>query len=143
MKHRGEWQRLLDGEVSALDGIEELIRWDGPSQFFHRWVLEPDITVAGHTFDVGDRVGMLFGSAERDPRRFDDPDRFDVGRADSGHIGFGAGMHFCVGAALARQELAVSLEGLVNRFPNLELAEEPVYHPTFVIRGLAALRVAT
>ncbi len=141
MKHPDQWQRLLSQEVTAGDGIEELIRWDGPSQFFHRWVLEPDVTIAGHTFDVGDRVGMLFGSAERDPRRFDDPDAFDVGRADSGHIGFGGGMHFCVGAALARQELVVSLAGLVDRFPNLEMVEEPTYNPTFVIRGLKALKV--
>ena len=141
MKHRDQWQRLLSQEVTADDGIEELIRWDGPSQFFHRWVLEPDVTIAGHTFEVGDRVGMLFGSAERDPRRFDDPDTFDVGRADSGHIGFGGGMHFCVGAALARQELVVSLAGLVDRFPNLEMVEEPTYNPTFVIRGLKALHV--
>jgi cytochrome P450 len=142
MKHRDEWRRLVDHEVEAEAGIEELIRWDGPSQFFHRWVLEPDITIAGHTFEVGDRIGMLFGAGERDPRRFADPDRFDVGRGDSGHLGFGAGMHFCVGAALARQELAVSLDGLVERFPGLEVVEEPVYNPTFVIRGLTALRVS-
>ncbi len=141
MKHRDQWQRLLDGDVDATTGIEELIRWDGPSQFFHRWVLEPDVSIAGHTFEVGDRVGMLFGSAERDPRRFDDPDRFDVGRGDGSHIGFGAGMHFCVGAALARQELAVSLAGLVNGFGSMEMVEEPVYNPTFVIRGLQSLRL--
>ncbi|MDH3293177.1 MAG: cytochrome P450 [Acidimicrobiia bacterium] len=142
MKHRDQWQRLLDGDVAAQDGIEEMIRWDGPSQFFHRWVLEPGIVIAGQALEVGDRVGMLFGAAERDPRRFDDPDRFDIGRADSGHIGFGGGLHFCVGAALARQELMVSLDRLVKRFPDLELAEEPSYHQTFVIRGLTGLRVS-
>jgi cytochrome P450 len=103
--------------------------------------LEPDVEIAGQRFEVGDEVVMLFGSAERDPRRFDDPDRFDVGRGDTAHIGFGGGIHFCVGAPLARQELAVSLEGLVARFPNLTLVEEPEYHPTFVIRGLKRLLV--
>ena len=84
---------------------------------------------------------MLFGAAERDPRRFDDPDRFDVGRGDTAHIGFGGGIHFCVGAPLARQELEVSLAGLVERFPDLSLAAEPEYHPNFVIRGLTGLRL--
>lgn len=84
---------------------------------------------------------MLFGSAQRDPRRFTDPDRFDVGRGDTAHIGFGGGIHFCVGAPLARQELEVSLEGLVRRFPDLTLAQEPAYQPNFVIRGLQALHL--
>jgi cytochrome P450 len=90
---------------------------------------------------VGDEVAMLFGSAERDPRRFTDPDRFDVGRGDTAHIGFGGGIHFCVGAPLARQEIEVSLRTLVERCPDLELVAEPHYHPTFVIRGLSALEV--
>jgi len=102
-------------------------------------VLEPSVEIAGQPMAVGDEVAMLFGSAERDPRHFADPDRFDVGRGDSTHIGFGGGIHFCVGAPLARLELAVSLAGLVDRFPDLTLAEEPSYHPTFVIRGLERL----
>ena len=84
---------------------------------------------------------MLFGAAERDPRRFDDPDRFDIGRGDPAHIGFGGGIHFCVGAPLARQEIEVSVAGIATRFPELALAAEPGYHPTFVIRGLNALRL--
>ena len=105
-------------------------------------MLEPGVEIAGQPMQVGDEVAMLFGSAERDPRRFDDPDRFDVGRGDTAHIGFGGGIHFCVGAPLARQELAVSLEGLVTSFPALTLVEEPEYHPTFVIRGLKRLLVS-
>jgi cytochrome P450 len=142
MKHPGEWRRLVKGEVDARTAIEELLRWDAPLQLFERWVLEPGIEIAGQPLAVGDEVAMLFGAAERDPRRFDDPDRFDVGRGDTAHIGFGGGIHFCVGAPLARQELDVSLAGLVARFPDLELAEEPAYHPTFVIRGLTRLRLA-
>ncbi|HEY5663270.1 MAG TPA: cytochrome P450 [Ilumatobacter sp.] len=141
MKHPAQWARLVSGEVDAKTAIEELLRWDAPLQLFERWVLEPGVEIAGHRFDVGDEVVMLFGSAERDPRRFDDPDRFDVGRGDTAHIGFGGGVHFCVGAPLARQELAVSLEGLVAAFPALALVEEPRYHPTFVIRGLQRLLV--
>ena len=85
---------------------------------------------------------MLFGSAQRDPRRFADPDRFDVGRNEPAHIGFGGGIHFCIGAPLARKELTRSLTGFVERFPNLELVAEPTYHPTFVIRGLTALELS-
>lgn len=142
MKHPAEWARLVTGEVDGKTAIEELLRWDAPLQLFERWVLEPGVEIAGQRFDVGDEVVMLFGSAERDPRRFDDPDRFDVGRGDTAHIGFGGGIHFCVGAPLARQELAVSLDGLVAAFPTLTMVEQPEYHPTFVIRGLKRLLVS-
>jgi cytochrome P450 len=142
MRHRDEWQRLVRGEVDARVAVEEMLRWDSPLQLFERWVLEPGVEIAGQALAVGDEVAMLFGSAERDPRRFIDPDRFDVGRGDTAHIGFGGGIHFCVGAPLARQEIEVSLRTLVERRPDLELAAEPRYHPTFVIRGLAALEVA-
>ena len=84
---------------------------------------------------------MLFGAAQRDPRRFTDPDRFDVGRGDLAHIGFGGGIHFCVGAPLARQEIEVSVAGLAARFPDLEQVVEPTYEPNFVIRGLTGLEL--
>jgi cytochrome P450 len=139
--HRDQWERLVRGEVPARVAVEELIRWDAPLQLFERWVLEEDVIIAGQELAVGDEVAMLFGSAERDPRRFPDADRFDVGRADAGHIGFGGGIHFCVGAPLARLELEVALAALVRRFPDLELVEPPSYQPSFVIRGLQALHL--
>ena len=94
-----------------------MLRWDASSQLFERWVIEPGVEIAGNAVEVGQEVAMLFGSAQRDPRRFDDPDRFDAGRGDNGHIGFGAGIHFCVGAPLAHVELEISLAGIVTRFP--------------------------
>jgi cytochrome P450 len=142
MLHPGEWARLVRGDVPAKVAVEELLRWDAPLQLFERWVLEPGVVIAGQELDVGQEVAMLFGAAERDPRRFDEPDRFDVGRNDPAHIAFGGGIHFCVGAPLARQEIEVSLAGLVRRFPNLEMAVEPTYHPNFVIRGLTGLQLA-
>lgn len=84
---------------------------------------------------------MLFGAAERDPRRFDEPDRFDAGRGDTAHIGFGGGIHFCVGAPLARQEIEVSVAALAARFPDLTMTDEPSYQPNFVIRGLEGLHL--
>jgi cytochrome P450 len=143
MHHRDQWQRLVSGEVDAKAAVEELLRWDAPLQLFERWVLEPGVEIAGQPMAVGDEVAMLFGAAERDPGRFADPDRFDVGRGDTAHIGFGGGIHFCVGAPLARQELEVSLRGLVERFPDLTLVDEPTYHPSFVIRGLTGLSLRT
>ena len=139
MTHRDQWRRLTGGEVDAATATEELLRWDSPLQMFERWVLEPGTEIAGQPMAVGEEVAMLFGSAQRDPRRFDEPDRFDIGRGDPAHIGFGGGIHFCVGAALARHELAVALADLVANFPDVELAAEPVNHPTFVIRGLTEL----
>ena len=141
LDHRDQWQRLIDGEVDPAVAVEELLRYDSPLQMFDRWVLEPGVEIAGRAMAVGDRVAMLFGSAQRDPRRFDAPDRFDVGRGDPAHIGFGGGIHFCVGAPLARMELAVALSDLVRRFPGVEIGAEPVRHPAFVIRGLTELRL--
>jgi cytochrome P450 len=104
-------------------------------------VLEEGVEIAGQPIAVGDEIAMLFGAAQRDPRRFDDPDRFDIARGDTAHIGFGGGIHFCVGAPLARMEIEVSLAGLAARFPAIEMAAEPEYHPNFVIRGLTALHL--
>lgn len=143
MHHPDEWRRLTSGEVAPGDSVEELLRYDAPLQMFERWVLDDGVEIAGQRMEVGQEVAMLFGSAQRDPRRFDDPDRFDIGRNDAAHIGFGGGIHFCIGAPLARMELAVSVAGIIDRFPDLTLATEPEYHPTFVIRGLQELRLTT
>jgi cytochrome P450 len=141
LARRDEWNRLVSGDVAPKVAVEELLRFDSPLQMFERWVLEDGVEIAGQQLRIGDEVAMLFGSVQRDPQRFANPDRFDVGRGDTAHIGFGGGIHFCVGAPLARQEIEVSLAGLVQRFPELQIAAEPVYHPTFVIRGLTALRL--
>jgi len=141
MLHRDQWDRVVSGAVTSRTAVEEMLRWDSPLQLFERWVLEPDVEIAGQRVEIGQEVAMLFGSAERDPRRFDEPDRFDIGRGDQAHIGFGGGIHFCVGAPLARLELDVALAGLAARFPTLELVEMPAYQPNFVIRGLERLRV--
>ena len=143
LTHRDQWRRLVAGEVDTATAVEELLRWDSPLQMFARWVLEPGVAIAGQPLAVGEQVAMLFGSAQRDPRRFHHPDRFDVARGDPTHVGFGGGIHFCVGAPLARHELAVALADLVANFPEIELAADPVYHPTFVIRGLTQLRLTT
>jgi len=142
MHHRDQWQRLVDGEVEPRVAVEELLRYDPPLQLFERWVLEEGVQIAGRQMKLGEEVAMLFGSAQRDPRRFPDASRFDVARGDAAHIGFGGGIHFCVGAPLARLELEIALAGLVRLFPSLSLVSEPAYLPNFVIRGLAAVHVS-
>lgn len=139
----GQWNRLVAGEVPAAVAVEEMVRFDAPLQLFERWVLDEGVEIAGQPMRVGDEVAMLFGSANRDPRKFPDPDRFDIGRGDATHVGFGGGIHFCVGAALARLELEVALGSLVSACPDLHLAGAPVrYHDTFVIHGLRSLQVS-
>lgn len=138
--HPDQWSRVAAGEVESATAVEEMLRWDAPLQLFERWVLDDGVEIGGRTFAVGERVGMMFGSANRDPRRFPDADAFDVGRGDATHIGFGGGLHFCIGAPLARLELEVSLS-LLRRYPRIEAIETPAYQPYFVIRGLEALRL--
>lgn len=141
LRHPGEWDRVVTGEVPARVAVEEMLRWDPPLHLFERWVLEEGVEIAGQAIEVGQEVAMLFGAAQRDSRRFDDPDRFDIARGDTAHIGFGGGIHFCVGAPLARQEIEVSVAGLAARFPKLEVVVEPTYEPNFVIRGLTGLQL--
>lgn len=120
--------------------IEELMRYDTPLQMFERWVLE-DIEVRGHTIRKGQEVALLFGSANHDPAVFSDPERLDVERRDNPHISFGAGIHYCLGAPLARIELAASFGALLAKAPGLRLEREPQWKPGYVIRGLERLDV--
>ena len=142
LRHPEQWARLVEGEVEPEQAVEELIRWDPPLQLFERWVLEDGVEIAGEPVPRGAKVALLFGSANRDPRVFDDADAFEVGRVNaSEHIGFGGGIHVCIGAPLARIELPAALGTLVARAPGLSLAEEPRRNRAFVIWGLEALDV--
>ena len=120
--------------------VEELIRYDSPLQLFERTAVA-DTQIADVLVPQGGKIAALLGAANRDPAVFADPDRFDVARADNPHIGFGAGIHFCVGAPLARVELQSSLATLLDRFPALTLAGPPERRPEFVIRGVKNLPV--
>jgi cytochrome P450 len=120
--------------------VEELMRWDTPLQVFERWVLE-DVEIGGVPVPRGAELGLLFGSANRDPEVFADADALDVGRDPNPHVSFGAGVHFCLGAPLARLELQTSFATVLRRLPGLELVEEPTWRPGYVIRGLEGLRV--
>jgi cytochrome P450 len=142
-RHPEEWQRVAAGEVAAAPAGEELIRYDPPLQMFERWVLSDDFTMDDAHVPRGAKIALLFGSANRDPRVFEDPDRFDVGRENAvQHIGFGGGIHVCIGAPLARVELEASLDALRRYWPDFSLRTEPRRTGAFVIWGLQALELA-
>ena len=139
-RHPDRLKELRADRALLPTAIEELLRFDTPLQMFERWVLEP-ITVRGVEIPRGAELGLLFGSANRDPDVFDEPDELDLSRDPNPHLTFGAGIHFCLGAPLGRQELQISFATLMDRFPNLELVEEPRWKPNYIVRGLEGLRV--
>jgi cytochrome P450 len=120
--------------------IEELMRYDTPLQLFRRWVLA-EVEYMGFTFKPGDELGLMFGAANRDPRVFAEPAALDIKRDPNPHLAFGAGVHYCLGAPLARLELEIAFATLLARFPNLAISDEPRFKPKYVIRGLEALRL--
>lgn len=140
LRHPGQWRRLLADRSLVPLAVEELIRFDAPLQLFERTATAPT-TLAGHPVEPGEKVAALLGAAARDPEMFDRPDTLDVGRSPNQHLGFGAGIHYCVGAPLARVEIAAALDALLTRLPGLRLAGEPERRQEFVIRGLSTLPV--
>jgi cytochrome P450 len=142
LRHPEQLARLRADPGLLPTAVEELLRWDTPLQLFERWVLE-DLELDGVRLPRGAELGLVFGSANRDPAAFERPDRLDVGRRHNPHVTFGAGTHFCLGAALARLELATSFGTVLRRLPRLELDAEPVWGPGYVVRGLSELRVRT
>ncbi|MFN5996235.1 MAG: cytochrome P450 [Paracoccaceae bacterium] len=122
--------------------VEEILRFDPALHMFTRHAYE-DIEVMGHTFHRGDQVGLLLGAANRDPGVWEDPARFDPTRAPKPLATFGAGLHFCVGAPLARLELQIALPILFQHHPNLRLAAPPAYADVYHFHGLSALRLAS
>ena len=141
LRNRDEWHRVIDGWVAPAIAIEEMVRWDAPLQLFERWVLADDVEIAGHKLAFGDKVGLLFGSANRDPRAFDDPDTFRADRHAAHHIGFGGGTHHCLGAPLARLELDIGLASMAAAAPEMELRADPVRENAFTIHGYEAVHV--
>ncbi|MFF3711185.1 cytochrome P450 [Streptomyces phaeochromogenes] len=136
------------GQLAALradrglvgTAVEELMRYDTPLQLFERWVLD-EIEVDGTVIPRGSEVALLFGSANHDPAVFAEPEALDLARPENPHISFSAGIHYCIGAPLARIELAASMRALLDQAPSLRLAAEPERKPNFVIRGLEGLLV--
>ena len=139
-EHPEEYQRLLADPSLVPSAVEEVLRFYPPVQATVRFP-KRDVEVGGQTIGARQPVVVWLASANRDEAVFPEPDRFDIARAENRHLSFGLGIHFCLGAPLGRQELQISFSTLMDRFPSLELVEEPRWKTNYVIRGLEGLRV--
>jgi pimeloyl-[acyl-carrier protein] synthase len=139
--HRDQLERLQRSPELLATAVEELLRFDSPVQLTGRLLREP-VEIGGHTLQAGDWVLPLLGAANHDPAQFVDPDNLDIGRTPNPHLAFGRGIHFCLGAPLARVEGQLAIGALVRRFPKLQLAGEPVRRNQITLRGLSSLPVA-
>lgn len=141
MRFRSEWERLCSDPSLSKLAVEEVLRFDPPVLFTGRIAMEK-LEVGGEVLDEGDSALVLIGAANRDPLVFPNPDEFDVGRAKNPHLAFGMGIHYCLGAPLAKVEGQIALAVLARRLPTMELeSEDPPYRENIVLRGLAELPV--
>jgi cytochrome P450 len=141
LRHPEQRKRLQEDPGLITTAVEELLRFDGPVQRTAR-IPSEDVTFGGRTIGKGEMVMPFIGAADRDPRQFPDPDRLDLGRADNRHIAFGWGIHFCIGAPLARVEGQIAINTLLKRQPKLALGGTPQHRQSLTLRGLTTLPVA-
>jgi cytochrome P450 len=141
LRHPDQFERLRTDESVERSAVEEFLRYDSAVQFTGRLVKE-DVEIGGHHIRKGSGISTIVASANRDPAVFDDPDTLDIGRDPNPHLSFSAGIHYCLGAQLARMEGQIALSSLVRRFPKLKLAtEDLVWRPAPILRGVEALPV--
>lgn len=140
LRHPRQWQRLTADPALVEPAVEELIRFDAPLQLFER-TATTDVEIAGYHVAEGDKIAALLGAAARDPEVFTEPDTLDIGRSPNQHLGFGGGIHYCVGAPLARVEIDAALRALTTQLPDLSPGGTPQRRAEFVIRGLHTLPV--
>jgi cytochrome P450 len=141
LAHPDQLARLRARPAMVATAVEELLRYDPPIQVSGRVPLR-DIELDGQVLRRGQMVGILLGAVNRDPEAFPEPDRLDLTRAPNHHLAFGHGIHFCLGAPLARMVGAVALAALVTRFPGLSLAGDPRRRSDLHVRGFTSLPVA-
>jgi cytochrome P450 len=135
------WRQVVADPGLVASATEEMLRYDSSLQIFERTATR-EVVVHGTRVEEGQKIAALLGAANRDPAVFDEPDSFDARRAPNPHLAFGAGIHFCLGAPLARVEVQAVLAALRAQLPGLRLAADPPRRPEFVIRGLERLEVA-
>ncbi|MCP3474968.1 cytochrome P450 [Bradyrhizobium sp. CCGUVB1N3] len=135
-----QWQRLRDDPTLARNAFEEAVRFESPVQTFFRTTTR-EVEIGGARIGEGEKVLMFLGAANRDPRRWDKPDTYDITRRTSGHVGFGSGIHMCVGQLVARLEGEVMLSALVRRIAKIEITGEPKRRFNNTLRGLDSLPV--
>jgi len=141
LRHPDQLERLRRDPALGPTAVEELLRYESPVHVTAR-IATTDLEVGGVRLDAGEQAIVVVAAANHDPEVFADPDGLDVGRPDNRHLSFSAGMHYCLGAALARLEGEVAFDALLRRFPGLALADpEPHFREHFVLRGLRSLEL--
>ncbi|MEM8857118.1 MAG: cytochrome P450 [Chloroflexota bacterium] len=141
LQQRDKWDQWLGDPSLNRTAVEELMRYDTPLHIFDRWVLQ-DLEYNGIQFKQGNEVSLVLGAGNRDPKVFDQSDQLVLDRPKNQHVSLGGGIHFCIGAPLARLELQTSLPILMARFPHLQLAEQPQYANSYHFHGLETLLVS-
>jgi cytochrome P450 len=144
LQHPDQLRKLREDPALIKPAIEELLRYDGPVETSTERFAREDIAIGGTVIPRGEMVMVVIASADHDPDRFQDPDALDITRADNKHLAFGKGIHFCLGAPLARMEGQIAINTLLHRMPNLRLKYSPeslTWRPGMVLRGLKALPV--
>ena len=141
LEHESEFDKLLKNpDELAATAVEEFLRFDAPLHLFER-TATADTEVGGIEIKKGQKIAALLGSANRDESHFKNSDQMDISRDPNPHIGFGAGIHFCLGGPLARLEMGIALPRLVKAFPNMQIVSEPIRRPTFVLRGYEKVEI--
>jgi len=134
-------EMLRNESELASKAVEEILRYHGPSKSLTRGVVE-DFELRGNRIEAGERVLLSLAAANRDPRKFDDPDRFDITRGSMEHLAFGHGTHHCLGAPLARLETRIAFPALTKAFPDMELATDDIeWTRSPLVRGPEELHV--
>jgi cytochrome P450 len=141
-RHPDELARLRADPALVPIAIEELLRFDTPAPMFERWVLE-DIELGGVAIPRGTELALQFAAANRDPAAFTRPDELVLDRSPNPYLSFGAGIHYCLGAPLAKVEFDILFRRMIADLPTMELVREPHWKPRFILRGLDALAVRT
>jgi cytochrome P450 len=140
LRNLPQLRRLCDDPSLTERAVEELLRYDSPVQLTSRVALE-DVELGGRTIHKNEMVVTLLGSANRDPAQFDNPDQLDLARQDNRHLAFGLGIHFCLGAPLARAEAQIVFRSIAERYPGIRLDGPLVRRRTMTLRGLDSLPV--
>ncbi len=142
LRNPKQLERLLENPSLIPLAVEELLRYDGPAQLTGRVAIE-DLEIGGKRIRAGQLVVAVLAAANRDPSVFSDPDHLDISRQPNPHLAFGDGVHFCLGAPLARAEVGIAISTMLRELPNLRLAAAgPVWGSSFILRGLRSLPVA-